>query len=100
MKYLLALAAAVFLFLPSHVNAEPQYRAEVQGVVITLHSEECQIKDVVSNLPRRATWLERGKTFEGCFGFVEQMQLLMFYFKDDKTVAGMPAGMFSKVTGV
>ena len=50
MKYLLALAAAVFLFLPSGANAEPQYRATVQDVVITLYSEPCALKGEVSNL--------------------------------------------------
>ena len=100
MKYLLALAAAVFLFLPAGVKAEPQYRATVQGIVITLHSEECALKGQVSNLPRRATWLENGKTYEGCFGYIEPLQVLMFYFVDDKTVAGIPAGAFTKVTGV
>jgi hypothetical protein len=98
MKYLLILAA-LLLLVPMPAKSEPQYRATVQGVVITLHSEKCELAEV-SNLPRRATWLENGKTFEGCFGYVEQLQLLMFFFKDDKTVAGMPAGVFSRVTGV
>ena len=100
MNYLLALAAVVFLFLPSGVKAEPQYMATVQDVVITLHSEPCALKGEVSNLPRRATWLEKGKTFEGCFGYVEQLGVIMLYFKDDKTVAGVPATIFSRVTGV
>ena len=100
MKYLLALAAAVFLFLPSGANAEPQYRETVQDVVITLYSEPCALKGEVSNLPRRATWMEKGKTFEGCFGYVEHLQLLMFYFRDDKTVAGLPVGVFSRVTAL
>lgn len=98
MKYLWLFGALMFI-LPFPANAEPQFRATVQGVVITLHSEKCELAEV-SNLPRRATWLESGKTFEGCFGYVEQLQLLMFYFKDDKTVAGLPAGVFSRVTGV
>ena len=100
MKYMLALAAAVFLLLPSQAKSEPQYRATVQDVVITLHSEACEMKELVSNLPRRATWMEKGKTFEGCFGYVEHLQLLMFYFRDDKTVAGLPAGVFSRVTAL
>ena len=97
MKYLLALAAAVFLFLPSQVKADAQYRAVIQGVVITLYSDECTLKGTVSNLPRKATWLEDGKTFEGCFGYVEALGLLMFYFREDKTVAGLPSSVFTKV---
>ena len=100
MKYLLALAAAVFLFLPSGANAEPQYRATVQDVVITLYSEPCALKGEVSSLPRRATWMEKGKTFEGCFGFVEPMRLLIFYFREDKSVAPIPAGLFVKVVSL
>lgn len=81
-------------------RADPLYRASILGVVITLHSEECALKDKVSNLPRKATWVENGKTYQGCFGYVEPLGLFMFYFSDDKTVAGIPASAFSKVHGV
>ena len=99
MKYLLALAFVAFLS-PSCVNAEPTYRAVMPGVVVTLHSEDCTLTSIVSNLPKRATWQENGLTYEGCFGFVEPMRLLIFYFREDKSVAPIPAGLFVKVVSL
>jgi len=48
-------------------SAEPMFRADTGDAVITGHTEACQIK-AVGNLPKRATWQEKGKTFEGCAG--------------------------------
>lgn len=94
-----ALLAGILFFVSMSAFGEPTHRASVGSVVITLHTEKCSLGEV-SNLERRATWLQDGKTFEGCFGFVLPFRMLMFYFKEDKTVAIVPAGMFEKVTGI
>lgn len=78
--------------------AEPMYRTEQGGVVITLHSEKCALPEV-SNLPNRATWEENGKTYEGCFGVQPAMRAVMLYFVTDRTVAVAPASIFTKVSG-
>ena len=93
-----AVVAACLLYAVK-ANAEPVARASANGVTITVYSEPCQFKDVVSNLPQRATWVENGKTFEGCFG-PSPVGVAMFYFKDDKSIAAVPFEMFAPVTGV
>lgn len=99
MKLLVALAAVYFLTYGHNAHADPRYQASVQGVVITLHSEKCAIAEV-SNLPYRATWMENGKTYEGCFGVVWPLEMVMFYFLGDRTVAVVPTAMFRAVQGV
>jgi hypothetical protein len=94
-----ALVAACFLYAVK-AHAEPILQASQGGVTITLHSEDCKITELVANLPKRATWQEQGKTFEGCFGAVPQMGLVMLYFKEDKSVAGVPIDAFKRVVGV
>ncbi len=81
-------------------HAEPIARAVVNNgqVVITVHTEDCTLKDNVANLPKRATWVEGNKTFEGCVG-VSPVGVAMFYFKEDKSVAVVPLEMFQPVTG-
>ena|SRR5688572_20475 len=83
---------------PNRLNAEPMFQTSTpDGTVITIHSEKCEMKEVV-NLPKRATWREGAKTYEGCWG-LSPMGVVMFYFSD-KTVAIVPAEVFQKVTGV
>lgn len=56
-------------FWSSGVRADPIATASAENnAVITLYNEPCDIKDQVTNLPMRATWVEGGKTFKGCFG--------------------------------
>lgn len=78
--------------------AEPMFQVRQGDVVITLHSEECALKEV-SNLPRRATWTEGGKVYEGCFGVQPAMEAVMMYFVGDKSVAVAPVSIFQKVVG-
>jgi hypothetical protein len=85
---------------PTLALADPVLAAEQNGVRIVIHSENCKYKGVVSNLPKRATWTEKGKTFEGCAGVVPQLGMTMFYFSADKTIAVVPMEMFAPVTGV
>lgn len=89
----LLLALAVFSAI-----AEPTHKASGQGVEVVIHSEPCAFKEVVSNLPQRATWHEQGKVFEGCGGF-HPMGVAIFYFASDKTVFPLPAQYFVKVVG-
>jgi hypothetical protein len=95
----LAVIGIALLLYVVNAKAEPTHRTTVEGVIITLPSEKCGLPEV-SILQRRATWVENGKTFEGCFGYVEALQILMFYFRDDKTVAVVPAGVFVRVTNI
>lgn len=89
-----------FLFCwPSIAFSGPMLKASVDGVEITVYSEECGLKNVVSNLPKRATWVEKGKTFEGCAG-ATPFGVLLFYFREDRTVAVVPAEHFVQITGV
>jgi uncharacterized protein (DUF1501 family) len=77
--------------------AEPMFQVRQGDVVITLHSEECTLKEV-SNLPNRATWTEGGKVFEGCFGIQPAMKAVMMFFTD-KSVAVAPASIFTRIVG-
>ena len=97
MKYLLVLAAVLFL-LPLPVNADPRYMASSGDVTITLYTDKCELKEV-SNLPYKATWQEGAKVFQGCFGINGEAGVVMFYFTD-KSVAAAPVGMFKPVQGV
>jgi hypothetical protein len=64
---------------------------------ITLFDEPCKLR-AVSNLKMRAVWVEKGKTFEGCFG-VHPGGVVLAYF-DDGSVVIMPVQDFAAVTGV
>ena len=90
------LAAATF-----HAFAEPIAQATVANgqIVITVYSEDCQLKDVVSNLPKRATWVQQGRTFEGCVGVQPSLGVAMFYFREDHSVAAVPVSEFVRVIG-
>jgi hypothetical protein len=63
-----------------------------------VYTEDCAVKEV-ANLPKRATWTEKGKTYEGCAG-MSPLGLVMFYFREDRSVAVVPASQFVKVTNI
>lgn len=86
------------LLFPLLAHSEPLFQTSGEGITITLHSEACALKEV-TNLPRRATWDEKGKTFEGCWR-LSQSGYVLFYFLEDKTVGDAPAQVFKKVVGV
>lgn len=86
------------LFYAGHALAEPRFKAEGEGAVITLYDEPCLIKDQIANLPYRATWEEKGKTYQGCFAPRPDAQLIVAYF-EDHTVALIPFQALQKVTG-
>ena len=56
---LLFVLGTIVPVLGTPAQAAPLYRAEAEGVVIALTDEPCAMKEV-TNLPRRATWTERG----------------------------------------
>lgn len=74
------------------------YQAEGDGVkVIVYGDEKCKMPEV-SNLPWRATWTEKGKTFEGCAAVDPRVGLVVFYWSD-KTVVVIPSTNFVRVDG-
>lgn len=95
-----------FIFLafvvtcPTLALAGPMLVLEQQGITITVYSEDCALKNVVSNLPKRATWTEKGKTYEGCAGGQPDAGVVMLYFKEDRSVAVVPMQAFRPLTGV
>jgi hypothetical protein len=88
----------IFIFCaPSIVFATPMFATTSEGITITLTDEPCAL-DAVSNLKYRATWVEKEKTFEGCWAPHREMGVVIAYF-DDKTVALIPVQAFQKVIG-
>lgn len=98
---LVAVIAAILSFGPvlwwAKAHAGPVAEAAADGAKVTLTDEDCKLKDKVTNLPKRATWKEKGKTFEGCFG-VHPGGVVMAYFSDGSVVI-IPVQMFTAVSG-
>lgn len=100
MKLPLWITVLIFLTCwPAAVLAGPIFVADAEGAKIELYDEPCKLKDAVSNLPYRATWTEKGKVFEGCFG-ASGAGVVVTYWKEDKTVAAIPVDAFKRVQGV
>lgn len=78
--------------------AGPIYQAEEGGVRVVLTDEPCKFESVVQ-LPKRATWTENGKTFEGCYGGHPIFPIVLCYFSD-KSIVALPVEMFKRVVGV
>lgn len=92
-------AAVIVLALAAGaLYAEPLFEARTNRgtALITIHSEPCALKEVVVNLPQRATWVEGGQVYEGCAGVRPDYGLVIVYFAD-KTVGLIPANVFAKV---
>lgn len=97
--WLVALAilfGVVLAMLPIYGRAEAMYRAESDGVIVTLTDEPCALASV-KNLPHRSTWQEKGKTYEGCWGG-HPLGVVVAYW-DDLTVALIPLQSLVRVTG-
>ncbi len=99
--WVLILTGIIGALWAGRVFAEPMAIASVGNgqIIITVYTEECELKDTVSNLPNRATWTQQGKTFEGCVGVQPAAGVAMFYFREDKTVAVVPLQAFARATG-
>lgn len=67
------------------------------GATVVLHDERCRIKTLI-NLPFRATWVEKDKTFEGCYVPRPEAGMVLFYF-DDGSVGYIPFQMLRKAVG-
>src|SRR5262245_51647010 len=94
--------AVVLVFLtcwPAAVLSAPQYSAEVEGVLVVLYDEPCEAK-AVANLPFRATWTEKGKVFNGCWGPRPNEGVVIGYFVEDRTVALIPIRAFKRVSAI
>lgn len=89
-QWLLGLSLLSLLALPA--GAEPVAVVVNSGVTVTLTDEPCQI-EAVKNLQYRATWVERGGSFEGCF--TVQSGIVVLYWSD-KTVVILPGRAFKK----
>lgn len=88
--------ALILLLAAPHAIAKPiAMLTDESGVSITVFDEKCALA-AVSNLPGRATWTEKGKTFEGCVG-VTPFGVLTFYFEGDKSVVIIPIQAFDLV---
>lgn len=83
--------------LVGNANATPLFVAEHEGVVVTLTDERCAVKEI-SNLELRATWVEKGKTFEGCWG--TSNGFVVSYWREDRTVAMFSAGVFKRLKSI
>ena len=85
---------------PAATFAQPMFTAkDGGGAVVTFFNDECELKGEVTNLPYKATWTEKGKVFQGCWGLSGDKSQFMGYF-DDKSVVAVPVQMLERVTGV
>lgn len=92
--------AVLLIFLtcwPAAVLATPIFSADADGARIVLTDEPCAL-DAVTNLKYRATWTEKGKTFEGCWAPRTDMGVVIAYWSD-KTAVAMPIQAFTRVSG-
>lgn len=99
---IIGFACLVFLVMlaatwSTNANALPIFQAEADGIRIVLTDEDCKLT-AVENLKKRATWTEKGKTFEGCYGIHPLFPIVMAYFAD-KTVVVFPNEVFQRVSG-
>lgn len=95
-----AIVGIFFILILWHVvaRADPRYKAIGEGgEIVVLYDEPCKFPAVVGNLKYRATWAEKNKVFEGCWG-LSVFRVVLLYM-DDKTVSAIPMPMFEKVTG-
>jgi hypothetical protein len=87
--------ALIALMLATAAHAAPLATATDGTVTLTLTDEPCKLG--ISNMQYRATWVEPGKTYEGCFTLMGDV--VAFYF-DDKSVAIAPLREFKPVRKV
>ena len=80
-------------------RAEAKYHAPADNGRVILFDDKCALPEV-SNLPFKAEWHENGKVFQDCWSPPHPaVGVVMAYFTD-KTVVGLPAQMFKKLTSV
>lgn len=77
------------------VHSKPIAQMTDGQVTVTVTDEPCKLMSLVTNLQGRATWTEKGKTTEGCYGI--NGQIAIFYWEVDKTVSILNLGHFQRV---
>lgn len=92
------LVFAVAALLSTAAHSGPLVEFREGNVLITLYDEPCVLTEVV-NLPNRAEWIEKGIKTEGCWSINLPTQTVVVYFAD-KTVAVIPARVFTKATAI
>lgn len=95
MKKIPKLLLLALLLLPLEASPTAAFKATADGVVVILYTESCALKEV-TNLKNKATWLEKGKLNQGCWG-ASPIGVILLYF-DDKTVAAIPVQLFERIT--
>jgi hypothetical protein len=83
---------------PTKAHADPRFQVEADGAKVVLYDDKCAVA-AVANLPYKATWEEKGKVFQGCWGARPDAGVVMFYF-DDKSVGLIPISGLTPVVGV
>lgn len=79
-------------FVPNLSTAEPIAQASDPNSTLILRNEPCQL-EAIANLPMRATWEENGKVLEACWGFVSEVDMVLFY-REDKKIKLTPSRAF------
>jgi hypothetical protein len=88
----------VLVGLATNAHAGPRFQVVADGAKVVLHDDKCAVS-AVANLPYKATWDEKGKVFQGCWGARPEAGIVMFYF-DDKSVGIIPIAELTAVVGV
>jgi len=96
---LMMLLVVLLMAFVHKVHAAPVMQAAVNDVAIVLHDEACQIEAVGGEKYLRAQWITPNGAIEGCWGLIPvhpSFRVVVFYFMD-KTIAAVPASMFTRV---
>ena len=94
----LVLLVCIAATWPTNAHSAPRFQVTQEGVKVVLHDDKCAVGAVV-NLPYKATWEEKGKVFQGCWGARPDAGLVVLYF-DDKSVGIIPISELTAVQGV
>lgn len=78
--------------------SDPRLQAVDDGVRVILYDDKCELEDQITNLPYKAVWEEKGKTYRGCWGPRPDMRVMVAYF-EDKTIGVIPMGALTRVSG-
>jgi hypothetical protein len=78
--------------------AEPRFQVVANGARVVLFDDKCAVS-AVTNLPYKATWEEKGKVYQGCWGARPEAGIVMFYF-DDRSVGIIPIQELTAIRGV
>lgn len=91
----ICILSVILFFVAAFAYAAPVAVSSENGKEVTLYDDECALKHMVQ-LPYRATWKEKGKTYEGCFTILPGAGIVVFFF-DDKSIALFPTNAFKRM---